>query len=421
MLFIFYNAKAQIDTKQAKLNFDKGISEYNNNNFPSALGYVNKAIAFDSTKYYYYMSKAEIESNMNLYDEAINNINKAIILNNKNSLSHLIKGRIELYGFNNYTGAIESLLKAIKLDSNTVDAYSHLAFAYRYRGISYLDSFDYNNAVKDFSSCINISADYQAYAYRAKSYYYLNDSTNAYKDIYESQKLAPANDTIVYLILAKIEATYNPNCNIAIEAISIYSNNLGQTNKNDEYYEIKAQICICQDDTLGAIGNYNKALNIQPNNISLNYRRLKYLFGDLKYADIFLKDIDSIISKIDDKMQISGFYTIKAMINHLLGNKTEAKNNLSLSLSTSRASKDSSIAYYNLAQYEFFMGNCIDNKNSIINNLNKSVIINPNFPRAYFLYSIAQYLLFKDAITALKILQSGDKYYKKKIQSSTTL
>lgn len=219
------------------------------------------------TKIIYEMSnpdsllETESEESIVLFDSAynfegnqnkINYYNQAIELNPKFSAAYFNRG-ISYFETRQYGDAIKDFTMVIELNPTEYSAFL-------YRGYSYLKSFSYKQAIADFTECIKRdAASYQAYSNRGQSYQRMNNYRQAIIDYNNALALNP--DDAVTLnnrgICFRSEKKYSNAINDHLKAVEIDPNNAASYyNLGCNYWQL--------NDMQSVIRVWEKCLEIDP-------------------------------------------------------------------------------------------------------------------------------------------------------------
>lgn len=179
-------------------------------------------------------------------------------------------------------------------------------------GKQYLEQKDYKNAIKYFDKAILLdSNDIFAYSYRAKTYYYLKNYTQAMNDIEKSLKIMP--NSVAYGLKATLkleEGDYKSAINLSTEALKfnprymkcyevrarakVYLGNyigalkdiviaIQYDEKYAKNYEVEAMALMGLKDYQLALEKYQKAAELfKKNRDKKNYRKMKRAIKECK-------------------------------------------------------------------------------------------------------------------------------------------
>ena len=166
-------------------------------NFPSAIsGFTELINEIKNPPDSLYLARANAYFLAADMHRAFQDAKKSISANKKNSEAHFLVGLIKSHE-ENYSGAIRSFNKAIKLSPDIPKYYYD-------RGIAYLREEDIDDAITDFDKVISMKSDY-AHAYFSRGYAkdLLGKTDEAISDINKSIELEPTYKQ-AYLELALI-------------------------------------------------------------------------------------------------------------------------------------------------------------------------------------------------------------------------
>lgn len=140
-----------------KFYLDKGIFEFQNGSFESAIADFNKTLELDKDNKIAYFYRGAAYHSMEEYDEAILDYTKAISLDEKMTDAYYNRAKILLSRKDienpDIKKAISDLEKALELDSNFADALYAMAAAYKKLG-------DYHKTLEYIERLLKISPDH---------------------------------------------------------------------------------------------------------------------------------------------------------------------------------------------------------------------------------------------------------------------
>ena len=279
---------------------------------------------FDRSWAYHYMDKDE---------DAFVDINKAIEIKPKTSLYYFDKGRFE-YWAERYKEAVISFTKGIELKPTENK--------YLFRGNCYLELEEFDLALSDFNSAIEIDSEFaRAYYRRGILYKRLEQLEKAENDFKKAIELCPKyDDAMIELGFVRIQLGKKDAMKYFNKAIKAYS-------CSDNYYwKVRArQKVLAREDSLAKLstGNFvedncdknkifnekqakddikdlNKAIALNPDDITLYKMRVER-YRYLKDYQNAINDYDSII-EADFEDYFS--YTMRAFCNERVGLYNEA-------------------------------------------------------------------------------------------------
>lgn len=136
LIFLFqsepaYSASGEIDL--ASIYFSRAENYLENENYPKAINFYHKAIAFAPEKFEYYQYLAFAYSITENYSKALLTYSKAYSVDSQNPYIFYNAGII-LYDLGYLDEATQSFQKAIQLNPEFTDAYHNLGAIYMYMG-----------------------------------------------------------------------------------------------------------------------------------------------------------------------------------------------------------------------------------------------------------------------------------------------
>jgi len=202
----------------------------------------------------------------------------------------------------NQEEAIKSFAKAIEIDPNDAESYSHRGMSY---GSSLVHKFD--RAMIDFNKAIELNPDNGEYYYlRGLLYYQLEDFENAWKDIRQAESLkydlSKAADILKdvrgrcaqYFNSRGLERYKNKEFD---SAIPYYDKAIEARPDVAIFYENRANVYITKGEFDSAMNDLQKALAIDPSNGNVLH--------DLGKISIGKRDFDSAIAYFNKSIAVS--------------------------------------------------------------------------------------------------------------------
>ena len=254
----------------------RGLCYYELEKYEKSIKDLSLAISLNPDDANYYVMRADAYDELEKYEEAIIDYTKAIDINPSDVYSYKFRG-YDYYVLAKYQDAINDFTKAISIEPDY--------FSFLYRGISYYDIEEYNEAwilkfkraIDDFTTVISLKpVDERAYTYRGMA----KQATGITYEIpfcSDYQKGCELGDKDAC-------KWYEEECNTAsdlknpvvpIKKVSIPKSTT-TSNKSSisaEYYIDLANDYFDKEKYKLAITNYSSALMIEPNNHYVYYRR----------------------------------------------------------------------------------------------------------------------------------------------------
>jgi tetratricopeptide (TPR) repeat protein len=155
-----------------------GISEFEKNNYPSGIQFLNAAHEINPAdkEVIEFLVASLLE--LNLYKEALDKITILITLDKSNPITFYNQGNA-FFGLQSFNSAIESFTKSIQLGLNHPDVYSN-------RGLSYFYLKDMDKAILDYEKSKELNPlDFEIIFNLGQCFYQKNDLKNAIKNFNE--------------------------------------------------------------------------------------------------------------------------------------------------------------------------------------------------------------------------------------------
>jgi tetratricopeptide (TPR) repeat protein len=162
--------------------FLKGNYQYQNGNYPQALGAFNKAISLDQSIFNLFNARGYVRLKMNDLYGALDDFNKALSLQNNEYFSLVGRGEVQSK-LRNYDQSIVDYSKAIQLEPNQYPGYYG-------RAISWFKMKNFPKSIDDFSQTIQIKSNHaKAFFNRGLARYNLEETDLACADWQQSNTL----------------------------------------------------------------------------------------------------------------------------------------------------------------------------------------------------------------------------------------
>lgn len=306
-----YHEVISLCDKALKINKDlpeaysfRGNAKYNLGQYDIAIADFSQAIEIEPEDAEHYYDRSWSYCNMDKYEDAIIDMTKALEIEPQTSLYYYSRGRFE-YWAERYKEAVVDLTKGIDLKPTETK--------YLFRANSYMELEEYDLALADFNSAIEIDPEYaRAYYRRGILYKKLERLNEAEKDFKKAIELCPKyDDAMIELGLVRIQLGKK-------DAMKYFNNAIKAYSCSDNYYwKIRArQKILAREDFLiklsagkftqddcdknkifnekqakDDIKDLNKAIALSPDNITLYEMRVE------RYR--YLEDYENAISDYD--------------------------------------------------------------------------------------------------------------------------
>lgn len=230
---------------------------------------------------------------------ALEYLEKELNTNSKNHLALNLKGRI-LVDLEDYNGAIESLLAAIRLNSSSKDYLNNLGLAMAKYGYTLNGNFDiYSAAQMSYKNAINLDPNYDVAYY---NYAYL-----IYNNIFSSEITSPV-----------IEKKY------IYDALELLNKAIELNPEYAKAFSLRARIKFELKDNWNALADIEKAISIDDQNYEFYFFRgeLKS-FGLMDYSTAVI-DFTKALELATKNKQKADILGLRSITNKLLGKINDA-------------------------------------------------------------------------------------------------
>ncbi len=335
-----YHEVISLCDKALKINKDlpeaysfRGNAKYELGEYGNAAEDFSLAIEKDPNEAEYYFDRSWAYHYMDKDGDAFVDINKAIEIEPKTSLYYFDKGRFE-YWAERYKEAIVSFTKGIELKPTENK--------YLFRGNCYMELEEFDFALSDFNSAIEIDSEFaRAYYRRGLLYKRLEQLEKAENDFKKAIELCPKyDDAMIELGLVKIQLGKKDVMKYFNKAIKAYS-------CSDNYYwKVRArQKILARENALTKLSagvfvqdncdknkifnekqakddikDLDKAIALNPDDITLYEMRVER-YRYLKDYQNAIEDYDTII-KTNPEEYFN--YTMRAFCNERVGQYDKA-------------------------------------------------------------------------------------------------
>jgi tetratricopeptide (TPR) repeat protein len=361
-----FNYAISIDSTNSFAFFNRAMVFYEKGDSLSALNDFNTVIKLDPENALCYFNRAEIKSKMGDYRGALEDYNRVIQINPNNIYTYFNRG-IVYFILRNWKKAIEDYTHAIELNSEFVAAYYNRSIAKRQIG-------DILGAKKDFEMAMKINNEKNSNREATL------DSSQLAKIIDFKADFEKGNVTIYQTFEAGVPAfsnfqfTYLPSDSInsfkllQSELILDFSKNMPDNNALLISYR---ELSLSPDTIEKLIARYDSIpLTIETRQLILARATLKAMRQNYSQA---IDDCDLIIKKFPDYIWA---YFMRGAIQFKLINLIHTI-------------KSQNLQYYSIGNNQAYpdkksSSNSPDDYNEVIEDYNKCIQLNPNFPYAYF-------------------------------------
>ena len=293
-----------INLKNNNVLFYKSIvlSLFQIQDFNETIEFCNLGLNYDDNDLDLHKFKADSLFNLNKYSECLEVCNKCLEINNTDEDLFVLK--MKIYNkLNVYNNTLEVFNKAIKMNINS-------PMLYNLKGIALLENSyndnlskkiindNCNTAIKCFDKALEMDCNLeQAYLYRAKTYFFLHQYSQALDAINTYIKL-DSNFHEAYIIKIKSLIKQN-NYNEALDTVMFSINN--KFNNLDEFYELASEIYIKINSIDDAINFLNQAIMLKPTP-SRYYNLATLLVGDK--TNISIERINKAIGIVNKSLEM---------------------------------------------------------------------------------------------------------------------
>lgn len=319
--------------------------------------------------------------------------------------NYFLNGRNKLWK-KDFVGAIQDFTKAIELDPKSE--------AYKNRGISKQGILDYKGSISDFTKAIEINPkDSYLYYSRGNSKYSQKEYEAAIKDFTKAIELNPI-DIASYYFRGYSKQDFNDQSG-AIEdftkAIELVESEISSDDlsflvlkrhfkeSNNLYFSRGLSKYLLRDD-IGAISDFTKAIEINPND-ALPYEYRARARGRLKDFERSMKDISKAIEL---NPNFGDAYFFRGQLKTILVDDVGSIADFTKAIELNPNDADS---YEGRASSKF----ALHDFNGAIDDFSRAIILNPNSGHAYYLRGLSKLYLKKCPSCCIDFSKAGELGY----------
>ena len=383
----YFDKAVNTDPKDALLYSNRGrLKEMLGVKFGALVDH-NKAIELDPNNSEYYVQRGLYNANSGYQSLAISDLTKAIELSPENYYPYFQRSSI-YYSQKRLEDALIDVNKAIELDSNQFSLYTG-------RGAIFDVMQEYQKAINDYNKAISINQnDFLPYLNRATSFYKLEDLDASCSDYIILKSLIQSGKITDQVAITEINDAFQDICD-ASKPSYYYQRGVG-------YYNLK--------EYQKAINIYTEGLKFFPDySMLLSFKGNAYLSLNqyeqaIENYNLSLKHKENILEEIKSNPRFTGASTekITSFYNGSLASTyfsiSECKVNLGLfeealiqinkAIELAPDIKEfNKEAYYNMRGHIYLK---VGKYEMAINDFNKSIQLNKDFPLAYVNRAIAK-------------------------------
>jgi len=361
--------KGRADAKRLNDMFEEAIQDY------------NIAIERDAQDAVMYFGRGYCYYRLNDYQKSIADYTRAIEVSPRSAMYYERRGISYFDYAENSSQNEEDYRKVINDYNKYLDLKGSNPYgAYYYRGISYINIGQLDSGITDLQNYVKLpinADDPIVYRYLGIAYREKRDSVNSRKNFELSIKYDPHPETYIQWGMAEVEFEHY------IRALELINAGLekakGTIPKECYYYRALAEKYL--GDTTKAIADFQKVIEIDPMDKDAYFERITMLWYDLKYEDLFEKDLTAIITNklIKDSAELACLYYKRSEILHSY-DIPEARLDIAEAIKLDPTER---VYYLSSASYRY-PGDTIN----IFQDLNKAIALVPNDWRTYLIKAI---------------------------------
>lgn len=256
-----FSTCVKLDPTHWEAYINRGVTKTKQKDFVSAIGDFDAALSIDSTILKAYINRANALRMLKDYDRALVDYNKAGRI--KPDMAELYLNRSILkFEMKDIDGSLIDLDMALHLDSKYLSAFINRAYIKKEKG-------DYSGSLADYTSAIELNpGNSDLYNNRGNVYFLAGDMTAALNDYNQSIQLNP-DDFLGY----KNRGTIYLSQNKAEEAVNDFRESIIRNPKSAELFYNLALAKKLKGDSEGMKGDYLKAVELDPNYRSDEFRK----------------------------------------------------------------------------------------------------------------------------------------------------
>jgi tetratricopeptide (TPR) repeat protein len=175
-----------------------------------------------------------------------------------------------------------------------------------------------------------------------------------------------------------------------------------------DYYRIRGSIKACLNDTIEALENFNKSIELDSSNYKTYLKRISFLNSNVKYIAQIKNDIGKLLKTYPNKKDIPFLYAMQGFYSVISGDTLQAEEFYKKAV---EISPDKGYPYYNLASYYFFFRKKDEYKTIIFEALKKSILFEKNRFDTYKFLAIAYAVIDNDSENGCKIIKKAEKQF----------
>jgi tetratricopeptide (TPR) repeat protein len=324
---ISYTKAIAINDLDAMSYLGRAESHRFKNNCLNALNDYNKTIELNPKNIDAYFGRGCCDYNLDMHDQCISDFTKYLDKRPNSSLAHFFRGVSYSLTDKNHE-AIKDLSKYLREQKANA-----IPVAHYFRGASYTSVSDENianadSAIADLRKYLEEVPNHpSSYKFLGLAYSIKNDSLMAKKYFKQAALLKP-DDGQIYYNWANLELSVG-NYSKAVELYNEALSKVAITQMNDLYCQLGlAKIGL--KDTLGALSDFDKSVQIDSNYLKVYQKRLSLIGNIPKYSRIAIHDLTRMIwlrgiLNPEDTISVSYLYSQRGLIHLRAGNIEAAR------------------------------------------------------------------------------------------------
>jgi tetratricopeptide (TPR) repeat protein/S1-C subfamily serine protease len=344
--------------------------------YKESLQTLEKAIEYTPKDFILYQWKTEILRQLGLYQEALEAVNKAIKMNPDNSFGYFRRASIRLdlensekatWEEKDYEEAIADINKALELNPGNILYYSYIGNIYTWKE-------DYAKAIEYFTKAIEAEPDFaKVYAMRGLVYAKQGNRQKFTEDLERALRLQPDNGELYqyrgngYFALKEKQKgidDFDKAISLDPESVHKYYNSRGfglNVTRGDAYFQI--------GEKQKGIDDYDKAISLDPESAHKYYNLRGVELNKLEDYEGALRDYNKAIELTPDNAL---YYSHRGDAYFQIGEKQKGIDDYDKAINLNR---ESAHKYYNWRGVEL---NKLEDYEGALRDYNKAIELTPD-------------------------------------------
>lgn len=270
----------------------------------AAISDLSKALQVQSNDANLYNLRGFLRLATKEYQAAIDDFSAALKLNPKFAKAYNNRGLARV-ALKDFTTSINDFNEALILDEKYVDAYNN-------RGYAYLEMGSYAKANENFTEAINLNPEYvNSYNNRGMSAMKLGQFEAAIQDFSKAIELAPMvpkhylHRREAYLTMGRDQLAQQDATQVEwLQLLQPLNRNVQTDPENPRHYLTRAKHLFNGDEILSAVGDIEKALELDPSLVDAKLLKAEILAAQGQHADV-IRVCNDILTKEENPLAYS--------------------------------------------------------------------------------------------------------------------